>query len=47
MYNKFKDHLLDEIENTKKSGLYKSERIIKYTVVMTLYNTLYNDIVYY
>ena len=29
MYNKFKDHLLDEIENTKKSGLYKSERIIK------------------
>ena len=29
MYNKFKYHLLDEIENTKKSGLYKSERIIK------------------
>ena len=29
MYNKFKDHLLDEIKNTKKSGLYKSERIIK------------------
>ena len=29
MYNKFKDHLLDEIENTKRSGLYKSERIIK------------------
>jgi len=29
MYNKFRDHLLDEIENTKKSGLYKSERIIK------------------
>ena len=29
MYNKFKDHLLDEIEYTKKSGLYKSERIIK------------------
>ena len=29
MYNKFKDHLLDEIENTKKSGLYKSERFIK------------------
>ena len=29
MYNKFKDHLLDEIENKKKSGLYKSERIIK------------------
>ena len=29
MYSKFKDHLLDEIENTKKSGLYKSERIIK------------------
>ena len=29
MYNKFKDHLLDEIENTKKSGLYKRERIIK------------------
>ena len=29
MYNKFKDHLLDEIESTKKSGLYKSERIIK------------------
>ena len=29
MYNKFKHHLLDEIENTKKSGLYKSERIIK------------------
>mgnify|MGYP001412788695 FL=1 len=29
MYKKFKDHLLDEIENTKKSGLYKSERIIK------------------
>lgn len=29
MYDKFKDHLLDEIENTKKSGLYKSERIIK------------------
>ena len=29
MYNKFRYHLLDEIENTKKSGLYKSERIIK------------------
>ena len=29
MYNKFKYHLLNEIENTKKSGLYKSERIIK------------------
>ena len=29
MYKKFKDHLLDEIENTKRSGLYKSERIIK------------------
>tara|TARA_B100001057_G_C22805946_1_gene933437 strand:- start:461 stop:1648 length:1188 start_codon:yes stop_codon:yes gene_type:complete len=29
MNKKFKDHLLKEIENTKKSGLFKNERIIK------------------
>ena len=29
MNKKFKEHLLKEIENTKKSGLFKNERIIK------------------
>ena len=28
MYKDFKAHLVNEIENTKKAGLYKSERII-------------------
>ena len=28
MYKDFKAHLVSEIENTKKAGLYKSERII-------------------
>ena len=28
MYKDFKIHLVDEIEKTKKAGLYKNERII-------------------
>ena len=28
MYKDFKAHLVNEIENTKKAGLYKNERII-------------------